>query len=48
VIERGNFRQVARVREEHAAQRAEHRGDDEERDNAGTLSKTNDVGSQCS
>jgi len=48
VIERGNFRQVARVREEHATQRAEHRGDDEEGDDAGALGETNDVGSQCS
>ena len=44
VVERGNFREIAGVCEQHAAQNAEHRGDDEQRDDAGAFGESNDVG----
>ena len=43
VVERGDFWEIAGVGEEHAAQDAEHRGDDEQRDDAGAAGEANDV-----
>ena len=43
VVERGDLRQVAGVREEHAAQDAEQRGDDEQGDDPGVAGEADDV-----
>ena len=42
VVERRHLRQIAGVGEEDAAQHAEHRGDDEERDDARVTGDAND------
>jgi hypothetical protein len=42
VVERGNLGQIAGVGEEHAAQHAEHRRDDEQRDDRGVAGYTDD------
>ena len=48
VVERGDLRQVAGVGEQHAAQDAEHRRDDEQRDDAGVAGDADDdVGHGC-
>ena len=43
VVERRDLRQIAGIREQHAAEHAEHRRDDEQRDEAGVAGDFDDV-----